>query len=223
MDGWRVDGWMDGRFVRRVIRSFLSNWTCTSFKKFHYYLIHKSFSPILKAFSFHGRFTQLIGQLLRLTWELYNPVLTASGQTHSRLNALQASPHLLAPAPPLPQRAPPSPGADTLRAFGHLKPWSMSGLWPFKGQSGGLGGGGSGPAETSNTQIIKERGPRRWVTLPPGFLLAQISIQSTRTKKAQENGEGEGHRLLTSKGDKHCSKKKRETELQEDSREESER
>ncbi|XP_044102973.1 uncharacterized protein LOC122905469 [Neovison vison] len=109
------------------------------------------------------RFTQLIGQLLRLTWELYNP-----------------------------------------------------------GQSGGLGGGGSGPAETSNTQIIKERGPRRWVTLPPGFLLAQISIQSTRTKKAQENGEGEGHRLLTSKGDKHCSKKKRETELQEDSREESE-
>lgn len=54
-----MDRWMEGWFARQIIRSFMSNWTCTSFKKFHDYLFHKSFSSILKAISVHFRFTQL--------------------------------------------------------------------------------------------------------------------------------------------------------------------
>ncbi|XP_032160823.1 uncharacterized protein LOC116569010 [Mustela erminea] len=169
-------------------------------------------------------FTQLIGQLLRLTWELYNPVLTASGQTHSRLNVLQASLHLLSPAPPLPHPAPPSPSADTQslwapKALEHVRTLT------FPGSKLGVGGRWEWSCRDQQHPDNLRARPREMGSITsrvPFSSNLNSSSQSTRTKKAQENGEGEGHRLLTSKGDKHCSKKKIETELQEDSREESE-
>lgn len=147
MKGW-IDGWRDGLLDRSFGLLCLIGLALLS-RSFMIICFINLFLLYLRLSPFISGLPNSTGQLGLFTWELYNPVLTASGQTHSRLNVPPAhrtySEHHPFRAPHLP------PPAQT-----HSEP-----LGAYSTRVGedfdlsrGWGVGGSGPAEASSTRII---------------------------------------------------------------------